>query len=65
MLKVAKDLSIGFPFVRIDFYETNEQIYVGEMTLYPSGGLLKYEPKTFNKELGDQFALPINESVEW
>ena len=65
MVDVARKLSDGFPFVRVDFYETSKQIYVGEMTLYPSGGLLKYEPREFNKKLGDLFELPINESVKW
>ena len=63
MLEVAKKLSKGFPFVRVDFYETEQRIYVGEMTLYPSGGVLKYEPREFNKYLGDLFNLPFDESV--
>ena len=64
MLDVAGKLSKDFPFVRVDFYETKDAIYVGEMTLYPSGGMLKYEPREFNKYLGDLFIVPYDESVK-
>lgn len=63
MLKVAEELSKPFPFIRVDFYENDERIYVGELTLYPSGGLLKYEPREFNKKLGDLFVLPLDEMI--
>jgi len=63
MLKVAEILSRPFPFVRVDFYETPDKVYVGELTLYPSGGLLKYEPREFNKRLGELFVLPEDESI--
>lgn len=64
MLEVARKLSKGFPFVRVDFYEIESAVYVGEMTLYPSGGLLKYEPREFNKHLGDLFTVPYEESLK-
>lgn len=35
MLKVARDLSAGLPFVRVDLYESNGKIVFGEMTLTP------------------------------
>jgi len=63
MIEVAKQLSQSFPFVRVDFYETEQRVYVGEMTLYPSGGLLKYEPRSFNEYLGSLFQLPLDESI--
>jgi hypothetical protein len=34
----AGKLSSGFPFVRVDFYEVNRQLFFGEMTFYPSAG---------------------------
>ncbi len=61
MLAVAEKLSQGFPFVRVDFFDTEEKMYVAEMTLYPGGGLTPYHPESFNRELGDQFILPRNE----
>ena len=58
MLAISRKLSAGFPFVRVDFFDCGDRLYVGEMTLYPSGGLAKYEPRRFNAELGQHFVLP-------
>jgi len=58
MLNIAKKLSVDFPFIRVDFFETSEQLYVAELTLYPGGGLVEYNPVSFNKQLGDMFILP-------
>ena len=60
MIEISKKLSAGLPFVRVDFYEFRNRIYVGEMTLYPDGGFSIYEPVSFNKKLGDLFHLPMN-----
>lgn len=38
MFAIASILSKGIPFVRIDLYECNEQIYFGEFTFYPDSG---------------------------
>lgn len=38
MFSIAKELSNGIPFVRVDFYEVKGQLYFGEMTFYPDSG---------------------------
>lgn len=58
MKEIASKLSQGYPFMRVDFFDTDERLYVAEMTLYPGGGLSKYDPDSFNLELGDKFILP-------
>lgn len=58
MVKIAKKLSVGFPFIRVDFFDTDENLYVAELTFNPGGGVTKYHPESFNKELGDLFILP-------
>lgn len=58
MLEIAKKLSADFPFVRVDFFDTSEKLYVAELTLYPGGGFAHYKPESFDKELGDLFQLP-------
>ena len=35
----AQLLSQGIPFVRVDFYEADNQLFFGEMTFYPSSGM--------------------------
>ena len=58
MLRISKVLSKDFPFVRVDFFDTDDKLYVAELTFYPGGGLSSYQPKEFDKVLGDQFILP-------
>ena len=60
MIDYAKTLSEGFPFVRVDFFDTPEQLFVAELTLYPGGGLTPYHPKEFDNKLGELFRLPID-----
>lgn len=46
MVLLAEELSKGFPFMRVDFYLVNNQLYVGELTFFPASGLspfLDYE----------------------
>ncbi|KGN98571.1 hypothetical protein HR11_08545 [Porphyromonas macacae] len=38
MFDIATRLSQRFPFVRVDLYDTPEQIYFGELTFTPGGG---------------------------
>lgn len=38
MKSIATKLSEGYDLIRIDLYEANNQIYFGEMTLYPDSG---------------------------
>jgi len=58
MLELAKKLSEGFPFVRVDFFEGKEKPLLAELTLYPGGGQTPYHPESFNRELGELFVLP-------
>ena len=60
MLEISEKLSKDFPFVRVDFFETDERLYVAELTLYPGGGFVALEPESFNKEMGDKFILRKN-----
>ena len=58
MLEIAKKLSDGFPFVRVDFFDTEDRLYVAEMTFYPGGGLCPYHPSSFDMQMGDMFDWP-------
>ena len=52
MVKLAGILSKGFQFVRVDLYDNNG-IYFGEMTFTPASGLLPFDPKDLEYQLGD------------
>ena len=58
MIRCAKILSEPFPFVRVDFYETENKIYIGEMTFYSGGGILPFDPPEWDYKLGEYIKLP-------
>jgi glutathione synthase/RimK-type ligase-like ATP-grasp enzyme len=53
MITVAKRLSQNLPFVRIDLYEEQQQVFFGEMTFYPQNGLSSFYPTRYEREFGD------------
>lgn len=61
MVEIARKLSSGFPFVRVDFFDTPEKLYVAEMTFAPGGGCTPYKPVSFNEKLGELFKVPTNQ----
>ena len=62
MKKIAEQLASygdgGIPFVRVDMYAFDDKIYIGELTFYPTNGMVNYNPKEWNKIIGDYFVLP-------
>lgn len=57
MLKQAIVLSKPFPFVRVDFYEINNEIKFGELTFTCAGGCHNYKPEKYHKIFGSYLDL--------
>lgn len=57
MKQLANKLCQGFPFIRVDFFDTPDKLFVAELTFYPGGGLTPYHPVEFNRQLGKLFDL--------
>lgn len=58
LLSYAEKLSAGFPFVRMDFYVMEDNVYFGEMTFTPLAGTdSDYTPEG-NQALSDKIILP-------
>lgn len=53
MYNIAKNLSEGIPFIRVDFYSIYDKLYVGELTLYPGCGYIKYDPAECDLKYGE------------
>ena len=53
MRSLCKQLSKDFPFLRVDFYDVNDHLYIGELTLFPGAGFIKMEPMEFDYEMGE------------
>lgn len=52
MIELATELSKGFPFLRVDLYQINGQVYFSELTFVPSGGMMPLKPDTADMEIG-------------
>lgn len=58
MIELAEKLAEPFPFVRVDFYEVGDDIKLGEMTFYPGGGILPFDPVEWDYKIGEWYQLP-------
>ena len=52
MLEIARKLSEDIPMVRVDLYNVDGNIYVGEMTFSP-GLFLRLEPVEWDYKMGE------------
>ncbi len=57
MKKIAEKVSCNMPFIRVDFYEVNGQLFIGELTLFPGSGLETFEPSEWDGILGNWIKL--------
>ena len=57
MVEYSKKLSEDFKFVRVDFYEINNQIYLGELTFTPGVCLFEYKKQEDNLNIGNMLNL--------
>jgi hypothetical protein len=58
MLEIAGRLGEPFDFIRVDLYAFDGSIVFGELTPYPCGGLERFQPASFDAELGAKWQLP-------
>jgi hypothetical protein len=63
MLEVAQKLGTDFDFVRVDLYDVDGRIYFGELTHNPGGGLVRLQPREFDRALGElwRFGMPLGD----
>lgn len=52
MMVAAETLAEDFAFVRVDFYELNQQLLFGEITFYPASGFSPFNPIEYEKQVG-------------
>lgn len=58
MKEFATLLSQEFAFVRVDFFEVDGKLYMGEMTFTPMTGTGKFQPSRWDMKLGKLLKLP-------
>ena len=57
MKEYARKLAAPFRFVRVDFYEVNGKVYLGEMTFTPAAFGMKFKNPNTDRMLGDMLKL--------
>jgi hypothetical protein len=57
MIKIARELSKQFPFVRCDLYDCDGQVYFGELTFYPGKGTERFTPRKQDIDIGAMLSL--------
>lgn len=60
MWSMAEKLAEGKPFSRIDFYQTGNKIYFGEITFFPAGGMGGFDPEEYDRIFGDMISINDN-----
>jgi hypothetical protein len=55
MLDLARKISSGFDYLRVDLYDINERVYIGELTHYPGSGMEVFTPESMDYKFGDYF----------
>lgn len=58
MFDIARKLSKNIPFLRVDLYNTQGQIFFGELTFFPNSGLGTFIPNEWDRILGSWLQLP-------
>ena len=59
MIQLAEKLSVGFPQLRVDFYEVNGEIYFGELTFSHFCGMVPFDPSEWDQIFGSWIKLPV------
>lgn len=57
MIRMASDLSAGFPQMRVDLYEVGGKVYFGELTLTSACGLMGYFTPDYLRAMGKKVKL--------
>ncbi len=58
MIELAEKLASNIPFIRVDFYEINGDIYFGELTFFPGSGFEEFNPEEYDEKMGSWLVLP-------
>lgn len=58
MFRLASEMSKGFPFVRMDFFDVNGKIYFGEYTFFPASGYDYNRLPESDLHFGNKIKLP-------
>ena len=58
MVDIARELSRGVPFVRVDLFEYGGGVLFSEMTFHPCSGFMPISPGSADEKMGARLCLP-------
>ena len=64
MKALSAKLSRGIPQIRVDFYEADGELFVGELTLFHFSGMVPFEPDEWDEIFGSYIDLPKREGAK-
>ena len=59
MKEIGKEIAKEYPYVRVDFYDVDGDLYVGEITHFHGGGFDSFHPSDYDLSFGQKLKLPI------
>lgn len=62
LFDLAARLSVGFPFVRMDFFIVDEKVFFSEYTFFPASGLDPKKTELFERMAGEKIDLSLVKS---
>lgn len=62
MVALAEQLARPFEFLRVDFYQVDGRVYVGELTNYPGAGFERFIPHAYADAMGALWKRPGDSS---
>lgn len=57
MKEIGEKIACFFKYVRVDFYDVDGQLFVGEITLHHGGGCDRFRPEEYDKIFGGKLVL--------
>lgn len=60
MLDIAENLSKNIPFLRVDLYQIQNQVYFSELTFTPCSGHMPFVPAEWDEKMGKLIKIPSN-----
>jgi len=58
MLRMGKEIAKDLPYVRVDYYEVDEKLYFGEITISHGAGYDQFIPQEYDRVYGEKLILP-------
>lgn len=65
MLEISEALSADLPFLRVDFFLVDGELFVGELTAYPANGMGRFTDEAWNRRIGEMLELPSREQLDF